>query len=41
MATGYVLYNPKAGAKNNIEDVKFLETMFGTGLKFFNMLRSI
>lgn len=41
MAIGYVLYNPKAGKGNDIEDLKFLEKVVAARLKFINMLKIV
>lgn len=38
MSMGYVLYNPKAGTNNNIENIKILEKIMDTELKFINIL---
>lgn len=38
MRTGYVLYNTKAGTKNNIEDLKILEKIVTDKLKFVDIL---
>ncbi len=39
MGIGYVLYNSKAGTKNNIEDIKALEIISDAELKFIDMLK--
>lgn len=38
MGIGYVLYNVKAGTKNNIEDIKMLEVIVDAELKFIDIL---
>ena len=38
MRTGYVLYNTKAGTKNNIEELKRLENVVKEELKFIDIL---
>ena len=38
MGIGYVLYNSKAGTKNNIEDIKMLEVIVDADVKFIDIL---
>ncbi len=38
MGTGYVLYNLKAGYKNTVEDVKYLDTVMNADLKYINIM---
>lgn len=38
MSIGYVLYNSKAGTKNDVEDVKLLEVVIDEELKFIDVL---
>lgn len=38
MGIGYVLYNPKAGVDNNIDEIKLLEVVMKEELKFINIL---
>ena len=38
MGIGYVLYNSKAGTKNNIEYIKMLEVIVDAELKFIDIL---
>ena len=39
MATGYVLYNTKAGINNRIEDIKMLEVIIDDTLKFIDIFK--
>ncbi len=39
MATGYVLYNPKAGKTNHIEDIKKLEAVLQLPLEYADVLQ--
>ncbi len=39
MGMGYVLYNSKAGTKNNVEDIKILEIIIDAELKFIDILK--
>lgn len=39
MATGYVLYNPKAGKTNNMEDIKQLQSMLELQLEYRDVLQ--
>ncbi len=39
MAIGYVLYNPKAGKTNNIEDIRQLETLLELPLEYADVLQ--
>lgn len=38
MGTGYILYNTKAGTKNNIDDIKMLEVIVDADVKFIDIL---